>query len=998
MKLLSASVSALALAWAASPALAQQAGSAPEPAQAAGEVQTIIVTGSSIRRRVDTSALPLQIITTDDLRRDGITSPEQLLASITTNVAGLDNLASNADVTENRSARGASFANLRGQGAAGTLVLLNGRRVAAHGLSGGAVDINQLPISAMQRVDVLKDGASAVYGTDAIGGVMNFITKEDFVGLSAQAFSDVTEEGGGNIYRASLMAGWGDIDDNGFNLMGVLSFRKNEELLASDRDFINGFQPERGLSIDTRGAPFGTIFPFAAPAAGSQPTLQGYPRLTQGTLIASNATAPLVPGTTDRASGGINPLNLPGAAGCDLVPGMKDYAENLWLSAPNTGRFACAWDTGESTSIQQEQDTFNLMLRGVGRLGEHRIIVEYLGSDATAENRFSHAQFSPSANTTEAIGRYFAFPRIVGRTDQTYDRIHAQLRAAFPTDTSLVTRFGLPIAVRWRCIECGRREITTETETGRLLLGAEGPFIFDDWSYRTGLSQAYSESQSTLGQGYYYAHDFFRNGTRVSRGWVDVFNEGWLNPFLRPGETQTAEGLAELQKASAAGTVLFGGRFTLTQLDFSASGPLFTLPGGQAYGAIGIDLRREEFEFNGDTRAIAERPTIHLAPFDQDNIISGVSRDVKAIFAEVVLPLFTGFEVTLAVRTDEYDGFGRTTNPKVNFTWRPIEPIMFRGSYNTGFRVPTFNQIYNRPFDTELANTVNIPDPETCPSLVVSATVPGCGTITALTAVVERTGGNPEIGPEEAEQHSFGAVLSFARNARLSLDWWRVERTNAIPTTALSRAFMLSNYNAYRNFFIRDAQGRITVIDRRFNNLGGFLMEGLEVSARNSGNLWGGQWSAGLDGTYMINRQTKPTVNSPYSINEVGAWTRFQDITLDWRHTAFINFSYGNWAGTLSQNYRSSYLDNNTYLGILNGNARTSDLQIRVSSYTLYNTTLSYRGFDGLTVTAGIRNLLNTDPPFTKGYDSDTGAGSSWEPRLVDPRGRSYTLSVEYAF
>jgi iron complex outermembrane recepter protein len=117
----------------------------------AKESEAIIVTGSSIKRRVDDGALPLQIITTQDIEREGISNPEQLVALLSSNGNGADNLASNADVVApgpQRGINGASSANLRGQGAGATLVLLNGRRVAAHGLGGGAVDINQIPLAA----------------------------------------------------------------------------------------------------------------------------------------------------------------------------------------------------------------------------------------------------------------------------------------------------------------------------------------------------------------------------------------------------------------------------------------------------------------------------------------------------------------------------------------------------------------------------------------------------------------------------------------------------------------------------------------------------------------------------------------------------------------------------------------------------------------------------------------------------------------------------------
>jgi len=111
---------------------------------------------------------------------------------------------------------------------------------------------------------VLKDGASAIYGTDAIGGVINFITRTDYEGIGVQSFVDMTEQGGGNIYRISGIAGYGDLDDEGFNVMGAVSYSWNRILRGSDRDFVNGNQPNRGLSIDTRGAPIATAFNIGA--------------------------------------------------------------------------------------------------------------------------------------------------------------------------------------------------------------------------------------------------------------------------------------------------------------------------------------------------------------------------------------------------------------------------------------------------------------------------------------------------------------------------------------------------------------------------------------------------------------------------------------------------------------------------------------------------------------------------------------------------------------
>lgn len=159
----------------AAPALAQDGGIVSPNSASSSQDGAIIVTGSRIKQDPTKSAMPLEIITSVDIERNGIANPEALNMFLTANGSGADNLAANADVTTGaqRGTNGLSAANLRGQGSASTLVLLNGRRVAAHGLSGGAVDVNQIPFAAIERVEILKDGASAIYGTDAIGGVIN---------------------------------------------------------------------------------------------------------------------------------------------------------------------------------------------------------------------------------------------------------------------------------------------------------------------------------------------------------------------------------------------------------------------------------------------------------------------------------------------------------------------------------------------------------------------------------------------------------------------------------------------------------------------------------------------------------------------------------------------------------------------------------------------------------------------------------------------------------
>ena len=205
----------------ASPPSTEIASDGSDQADSGSSGKDIVVTGSRIKQDPVNSALPLKIFTTDDLTREGINSPEQLISYLASNGNGADNLASNSDVTSGaqRGTNGLSAANLRGQGSASTLVLLNGRRVAAHGLTGSAVDVNQIPFAALERVEVLNDGASAIYGTDAIGGVINFITKTDFQGIAATGYTDITQQGDAPIYRLTGTVGYGDLARQGFNIM-----------------------------------------------------------------------------------------------------------------------------------------------------------------------------------------------------------------------------------------------------------------------------------------------------------------------------------------------------------------------------------------------------------------------------------------------------------------------------------------------------------------------------------------------------------------------------------------------------------------------------------------------------------------------------------------------------------------------------------------------------------------------------------------------------------
>lgn len=942
-------VQALAALSLISPALAQQVAE-----------QKVEITGSSIKRLASEGALPVQVITRQDIERQGIISAEQLILSLTANGNGLDNLASNADVVAGaaRGMNGLSAANLRNQGAASTLVLLNGRRVAAHGLNGGIVDLNSIPMAAIERVEVLKDGASSLYGTDAVGGVINFILRRDFRGLEGQVFSDTTQAGGGNLKRARLVGGTGNLDKDGYNVLASIAVSDVQALRGDQRSFVNTFQPDRGLSVDTRGTPFATVFAISSL----------YNALSRDNLnTTGRGTGPTLPGNP-LAYNGINVLDLPGMPGCNSIDGMAAYDEKLWAT-PNAA-FGCAWDTGRAAVLQQPVRTTNAVLRGTVRAKDHLLNAEAVFGRADSAKSFSPNQLSSSTSTTSPLYN-LAYPS----TGAGYNYVFDALAKAFP---QLASNRGLPLAFRWRCMPCGNREIETNADTSRFLVSAEGP-LFAGWDYRAGISTASSDTVSTLGGGYHYGKEL-----------AALINTGVLNPFLQPGQSQTPQALAALDAISARGVNLYGGKMTLRQVDAVTSGPVFKAPGGEAMAAVGVDIRKERYQFNGNETDLATQARIFNAPFDSVNTLAPVERDIKAVYSELMVPLHKRMEVTLSARRDDYTGFGTTTNPKASFRLSPADNLVLRGSNSSGFRVPTFNQLYFGVTESPYSGK-DLVDPFKCVGGKVDAAKPECTAITPLIL----TGGKPDLGPEKSRSWTVGAVWEPVRNYTLGADLWQIRREGTIQSLGLTT--IVANYTLFPDNFIRDAAGNIAKIDQRWVNAGETITRGLDLSARANGTMGPGRWTLLAEGTRLMDKRSRLIASAPFSDSEVGVFTRAGDLGLRWKHNIVASWTQNVWTTTVVQRYRAGYKDF-VLPGVANGSIVPPNFNPDVAAYQLWDMSVRYTGVKNMGLTVGVKNLFDRNPPFSSTYDSNTGAGSSWEPRVADPRGRAFTITLDYKF
>ncbi|SFM35335.1 TonB-dependent receptor domain-containing protein [Rugamonas rubra] len=895
-------------------------------AQDAAPIQRIEITGSSIKRIAKEGALPIQVVSFDTIEKSGITSTEQLVRTLSANGTGADNMTSGNNVfgaDADRVSGGASFASLRGLGPNSTLVLLNGRRIASHGASGKAVDLNSIPLGAIARVEILKDGASAIYGTDAVGGVMNFILRENYDGVEASASTNVTQQGGGQTRRLSLLAGKGKLADDGYNIMASVTYDKDDKLSSSDRKFVNGFQPARGLSPDTTGTPFATQLSGAGTALGTGFQVPG----DSSTYLQANQ------------------LSLQGK--CDSVPGMSQYQTDLWkdVTSPLRSKYSCAYDYGADYAISFPVERLNAISRGTLQLNaDHKLAFEGMYSRTKATAILTPVQIQTSLANKNAYPVGGAYYQDLSAFIPSFDKTK-------------------PIIYKWRATEWGDRTQENITDSARLLIAAEGTFL-GKWDYKAGLSRAESQTKTALTDGYGYTSKIY-----------SALASGVINPWLAPGQSQTAEASSLIESTKFRGDFQHG-KTTLTQLDGTVSGELLQLPAGALAIAAGFDLRREGYDFGQNVDATG----ILLAPGNA--ALTNTSRDVRAIFTELLVPVTKDLELQLALRRDHYSVFGATTNPKLAFRYQPASTLLFRGSANKGFLAPSFTQLYSAQLSQELPN--GIIDPIFCP------THPGDPAFCAISRQPYQTGGNSKLRPETSKQGTLGMVIEPVKGYSASLDFWAINVQDRI----LNRTpqVVLANAAALSANIIRNPDNTINYIQAGWINAAGLRTRGADLGLRGEGLLSGYKWNAALDGTWTKSFKFAEIQGQQYKELVGNFYTR--DIYLRWKHNASLGVARGDWSGLLTQNYSAGYKDQ-----LPNGGkgAPPAGFKADVSSYTTYDVSATYGGIKNATFTVGIKNLLNTDPPFTA-HNVDEVVGAGWDPRVADARGRQLTLLFKYKF
>jgi iron complex outermembrane recepter protein len=879
------------------------------PAQAA-DIK-VDVTGSNIKRIEGEGALPVQVISRDEITRSGATSAMEIM-----NLISANNSAGNVSLGNVIGATTFSnqTASLRGLGGSSTLILVNGHRLGAFaGAISGAEGVNlaTIPFAAIDRVEVLKDGASAVYGSDAIGGVINFIMKQDFTGVDATAwYGAPTRSGGGDQYQLYATVGYGDLSKDKYNAFLSVNYSEQKPLNQNDRNFSNtSYIPSQGVNVTS-----GQTFPGFVynPATGAGLGNPGFPNCAPSIVV--GARCRFDPSAFD---------------GVESIPDNKQF--NLFGS----GRY-------------QINNDWQAYITGLYSKQETRFIIQ---PTPLSDQIFTTA----TASGDSAI--------IIQPNTPYYPHDFA---AAHGVD-------GQPLGVRYRCVVCGLRDQTDTFEAYQIVAGAKGTAW--NWDF----DGSFNYGQNTIKE---QSNGGFFQYTQI----VPLLNTGIVNLF---GPTSAASQAAvdALKFTQQA----LSGKLNGYGVDLKGSTDIYKMPAGPLALALGMQAGKETLTQNFNPLLFVG----DITGYGGNNKNIDHDRTVWAVFGELNIPIMKNLEGNIAVRYDHYSDFGSTTNPKVSLRYQPVPQLLFRGSWGTGFLAPSLYQLFTP--QTPGLTSAGSSDPLRCPNPDDPSQVnnPDCNT-----QFVTTIGGNPSLKPEKSNQTTIGAVWEPVNGVSIGADWFYIDLQDLVsngisvgtildPATQAQFADQVTRAATCPPsvYAPPGAPCQITAINQTFVNLGRVKIQGVDVDARFSSPATDfGRFRAVITGTYYISYETQQ-IDGSYAGSVSNAFQAVSTgITPRWKSYAALTWDRGPWTGTLGNTYQSSYVDVFTDL---NDNTR------RVGTLSLWDLQGSYTGFKNMTLTLGVKNLFDTNPPFTNqnntfqiGYDAS----------YYDARARFVYGSFNYSF
>ena len=993
----------------------------PPDSEDAATVEDVIVVGSQIRGASTTAALPVVVFDQEQIDATGASSGDELMRSIPQMGDVLFEAANNPQTSN--SARGdVNSVNLRSLGVGNTLVLLNGRRMVQHPTSQGTSDTgtvpvlsynsNAIPVSGLERLEVLLDGAAAIYGADAVAGVVNTVLQDDFDGLTMEAEYSGVEGTGMREFEANIFAGK-DLDRGNISLFANYSDRS--ALMADEQDFTFSddmrpfFANEPGFETSTVPDGRSSNTPWARLRTPGSSTAQR-PR-SNGVIVASSA------GAFHYQPEGIGCVGVNFGNGICLVQGNGSYNGDLR---------PLRYDTRHGTTVRSEIERTNVFLTG-------------------------HYELTPNITAFGEIGFYGAEsraiqPPVVNLNDiwipasnywNPFGPITFSDGSANPNRLPNLTNVpaaGLPILLEnYRYVDAGFQEVVVENFQSRFLGGLRGEWRGYEWESALLYSVAEAEDRSPN-----------INMTALQQQ-LALSTPDAYNPFGGGCVDTLSFGDCSPSSDAAIDAITFEmrrfSRTTLSQADFRMSRPdLFQLPGGPVGVAFGAEFRRETqfddrdenldgtFTFtdmvSGDTNlsnvaAVSPNPDTRGS-----RTVAGayVEFAVPLVSPEMNIPLVYSLDMQLAGRFEEYSDFGSVAKPKIAVAWDVIDGLRFRGSYSEGFRAPNLEQVNA----TQYARLASGNDYYRCEVDIRNGTIDSMNQCSRSDSVSLLVAGNPDLEPEESTNMSYGLVFQprflpeFWGDVTFTVDRWRIEQEKIVGLLGAQTAFALDYLNRLEGGsnpnVVRDAPdaddilffdgsglapvGDIVSVNDRFINLLPQTVEGLDFgfSWAKRRTDWG-TFIFRLNASQLLEYSREPgdLIDTLYAAREAGvidALTPLPDSSQliaqngrpEWKVSTTFIWRHGPWRAGLSTQYVSDVRQT----GLLSDTGRpwVVEEQMVANLYGQYEFE-NAGAASGTRLRVGVRDISDEGPSLAQ----DGYLGS-----VQRPYGRSWYVNVSKSF
>lgn len=1040
---------ASANSWLVSAAVAAAiAGSAYIPAASAAEggddLAEVTVTGSRIVRRDLDAPSPIITVSSETFENSSTTSMESVLNRLPQFVPAGSQFVSGAQ-SGPTSTPGAAFLNLRGLGANRNLVLIDGRRPQPANAA-LIVDINTIPQSAIQGVEVITGGASAVYGPDAIAGVTNFLLKKDYEGLTIDAQTGITEQGDGGDTRISLLMGMNGADGRG-NIMVGLDYARREGVLLRDRDFfVDGWRDPNNAGGDFIQRAGYVTTGGASPSNAAVSSVLGTPLPPLSGSVSNGSIFYFNPdGSAYVAQGGIGYTGPFGQLSSGT--GNAQFTNRNDMVVKQTSGLLDQKYTTQFLSTPSER--YNLFLRGSFEITENL--------NAFVQGTYANSEVTTRGNFAPAVTLWsVSIPRD-GRA------LPAELNTLLDSRTKVVAGNTVSASAdNWQLYQVlnyyGALEATNTSNVWQMLAGLNGNVGIRDWTWEAYYARGETSTTAEIPMPSLQRYQLLAAAPNFGRGATAL--AGPASPGGRGYSLNCTSGLpvfSEFELSADCRQSLETRGKQITQLrqdvfEANMQGAAFDLPAGEARFAAGVAYRKNEFRFDPSypVEQILDNPIGLFA----SNKTSGET-NVKEVYGELLAPIVSGLDLELGYRLSDFNTAGNQSTWKALFTWRAMEQVTFRGGYQVATRAPNTAELFagnrlevvgfpgvdpcsaatdhlwgnraenpnrlkvqaicramvNTTRGLPLTDTTSLYDTQTFNTgVTVNGRLmgPGANGFTRqnppyFPLEIETEKGNPNVGPETAKTWTLGAVINEpfgASGLSMTIDGYSIKVSDTISRLSSFTAYYnCLNANGTSNANYDFANPYCQLIDRNgvtadrenvdslYLNLGTLETEGIDFTLNWRHDLGPGEFRFSTNVNYLISYDYQPDPTAP---TRDAKGTLDQGGQFDYRLLTNFGYRFGafdvglQWQHLPSvENQAKALLPTTTVVG--------------TSSYDLFNL---MGGWDlgKVQLRAGVDNLLDKQPPIVGANPNIDTNSDQTNLNFYDGLGRRYYIGAKVSF